>query len=188
MGDGGEYECAGSTLGDEMNISLPKSIVGSDEFALLNEKQKASFIARLSFIREVLRESASWFVKKEGDFSDFTDNLELDLSSVALANLGDTENQVSTYFVHSVWNFDMKGSFRNCLRGDVRERLDENIFIFNSDVECVSKWFFHEVTMASSLFDDIIDAESFDKALACLIAIDAFVNRLLAALVKFRLF
>jgi len=189
MGARRKYDYCNSALGVTMkHPQLPKAIVESQDFADLNVEQQERFSKRLSFARDVLHEASLWLEFPQGEFRDFADGLELDLTSAMSVDLGDTEKQVSTWFTHSMWTFEIRvGSLAALLSMEAQRQLDERLPLLSFSQDDFHDWLKTEVKVALNVFSDLQNAQTFDQAIACLIAADTFLSRLLAALSKWRL-
>lgn len=166
---------------------LPRVLAESEDFAFLQERQQIRFGKRLAFVQGVLLEAASWMSAPEGLFQDFADGLELDLGA-AISASGSGEEQVSNWFVHSSWTLELNsGQLVSHLSNRAILRLDEALLSLASSQDEITSWLAQEVDVALSTFDELEAAQTFDQAIASLIAIDAFVGRLLVSLSKWRL-
>lgn len=171
-----------------MDTVLPRSLIEAEDFAALLVDQQERFSKRLLFAQGVLREALSWLEVQEGEFQEFADGLELDLVSAASIDLSDTKAQVSTWFVHSTWAFSVKAeTLVALLSDDIKTQLDERLPTLSITTTEFSRWLLVELKAALSAFDSLRNSQAFDHALACLIAIDIFLGRLLIALYMWRL-
>ena len=167
---------------------LPIVMVESQEYVALNLEQRQRFSKRLSFAQNVLRDASLWLDLPQGEFRDFMDGFELDLTSVMSSNLEDAEGQVSTWFVHSTWTADfIDRDFASLLSERVFRQLDGGFPLFSSSQSAFRQWLKIEVDVTLSVLDDLRNAQALDQAIACLIAGDIFFGRLLVALFKWRL-
>lgn len=167
---------------------IPQVLVESGDFTSLHVEQQEQFTKRLLFVQGVLQEAASWLASPEGEFYEFADGLELDLTSAMYVDIRDTEKQVSTWFMHSTWTFDARArSLSELISTQVYMRLDDGLPNFSSSQSEIQDWFKSEMNVAVAVFDDLSGAKSFDQAIACLIAVDTFLGRLLVVLSKWRL-
>jgi hypothetical protein len=167
---------------------LPPSIVSCDEFENLSEKQRFNYRARLRYVEEITLKIDEWLAGKETDFFSFLDTVELDLYINQGAPVGNGEDHVSAWLIHTSWTFETSvAKMLRSLQSSVRERIDAPPPGLDAPIDQFRSWIQGQNEALTTALNSYFGAESFDQAMANQLAIDALLLNVLSGVCKARL-
>lgn len=157
------------------NIELPLVVLQSKEFFSLNARQKKNLSARIRYCIEIQEKAALLSESIASDFLEQLTNIELDVS-VILGHSGEPEESLSAYRIRSSWAIGCsKDEISNFIDADALEVLQQTTISFSCAIKEMRAWVIKWSQTLDSTLKKFSAAESYTKAFAALVLIDALL-------------
>lgn len=167
---------------------IASALADSEEFRSITDVQRQNFHSRLKYIEEICIKTQNWTDSREGFRStvNLIDEMELDLFTNL--SIGEVDRSVSPWLVHSSWTFKaspqaMADSLPSCV---VDGCVVAQIGFDCGELEFLD-WLKERIACLRTVLNSFYGADSFDRAVGCLIAIDISLSVLLSGVSMQRL-
>lgn len=166
--------------------SFPKALTDSDNFKQLSAEQASNLRGRLKYIEELTLKVDEWVNDPAEEFSEYLNDVELDLAVNQGAPRGDTV--VSAWSIHTSWTFGTSPrQLRGLLSPIVLSALDSNAPSSTCSAEELVSWIGVQCAAIKEALDRFYDVSTYPDVIAQLIALDVLVANLLLASYRARL-
>lgn len=171
-----------------VKVELPAVFVESEEFRTLPEDQRRSLLRRLDNAKALgLSLESGSRLASASDFTDFTEDLELDVALLQELDSAD-RGGLSRWQLHYSWSFETSPErMRLALPGFCVDLLDAHEPSHDALVDSYNAWFVEIGGNLVKIIDCIETSTTFDEVLAAHIVLDVVLCRLLVACYKIRL-
>ncbi|WP_250624057.1 hypothetical protein [Pinirhizobacter soli] len=171
-----------------VKVELPAVFVESEEFRALPEDQRQSLLRRLDNTKSLgLSLESGSRLASASDFTDFTEDLELDVALLQELDSAD-RGGLSRWQLHFTWSFETSPErMRQALPAFCVELLDAHEPSQDAQVDSYNAWFIEIGGNLVKIIDCIETSTTFDAVLAAHIVLDIVLGRLLVACYKIRL-
>ena len=166
---------------------LPRALTDLENFRQLTEREAKLFESRFEYVGQILDSIDAWLTRKDRDFRDFLDNLELDLS--VNQNLPtDLNKKHTSYLIHTSWTFDVTiAEMRQSLPADLATELDREIPPLDCSIAQFDYWLSEQTKAIDAAISGLYAVTTAAAALTLLTAIDILLGKLLVGSYKARL-
>lgn len=169
-------------------VEIPSCILEFSGFVDLTEYEKSVFVGRLNYFLDLGKElHEEDRVKSAENFSDFLENLELDLAA-RQSLTGQCNNTVSSWIIHNSWMSDaIQTDKAFYLDNFAKTLLNKSEPSVNESLEGLTTWFRNSGKDLLRLLEIFSEAKNLLQGLSIYISIDTLVLRILLCCYKTRL-
>jgi len=159
-------------MSDESSVSLPDSLLSSDDYLALSIEQQQSLTARLRHCLEMAHAGLKAANEQLSNLNAAIDDIELDALAIISA-YSDPRKALTPYIVHSSWTFECdRQAMAAHVSADASDFISSSALPLNASSEDVKNWLGRWARVFQASLNRFSAASSFAEAVTQLIVID----------------